>query len=239
MLQKFKTPIITNDQSIERVVSAGMPVILVFLNGRALDGLKQAMERLAQEYAGELLIAQIQIKDNPESCRRYAAGQAPALVTVHKKQVVTQADGITASDFEKHVLFSLGKGPQPEQRQAAPKSGESTDRQATSDGKPSTVSDATFDQEVLHSNLPVLVDFWAPWCGPCRMTEPVLEKLAHELRGRLRIAKVNVDENPTLSQKYGVQSIPTMMIVKNGQIVDRWAGTLPETVIKGRITLHT
>jgi thioredoxin 2 len=98
------------------------------------------------------------------------------------------------------------------------------------------VTDATFDQEVLRSPQPVLIDFWAPWCGPCRMVEPILERLAQEMAGRLRVAKVNVDENPMTARRYGVQSIPTMMMVKNGQIVDRWAGALPEGALRNRVT---
>ena len=97
------------------------------------------------------------------------------------------------------------------------------------------MTDATFDQEVLRSPRPVLVDFWAPWCGPCRIVEPTVEKLAHELSGKASIVKVNVDENPGISQRYQVYSIPTMMVVKNGQIVDRWAGALPEPALRSRV----
>ena len=87
----------------------------------------------------------------------------------------------------------------------------------------------------MRSSQTVLVDFWAPWCGPCRMINPVLEKLSREMAGRLRIVKLNVDETPITSGRYGVQSIPTMMIVKNGKIVDRWVGALPESAIRGRV----
>jgi thioredoxin 1 len=97
------------------------------------------------------------------------------------------------------------------------------------------VTDASFEREVLRSPQPVLVDFWASWCGPCRMTEPLIERIARDLAGRLRVAKVNVDENPNLSMRYGVQSIPTMMLVKDGQVVDRWVGALPETNLRMRI----
>jgi thioredoxin len=97
------------------------------------------------------------------------------------------------------------------------------------------VTDATFEQEVLRSSQPVLVDFWAPWCGPCHMVAPTLDKLAGEMAGRLRVVKLNVDENPITAQRYGVQSIPTMMVVKNGKIVDRWAGAFPENALRGRV----
>ncbi|MCC6189828.1 MAG: thioredoxin, partial [Anaerolineales bacterium] len=97
------------------------------------------------------------------------------------------------------------------------------------------VTDATFEQEVLRATEPVLIDFWAPWCGPCHMVAPVVERLAQEMSGRLRVAKVNVDENPGLSGRFGVQSIPTMMIFNEGQLVTRWAGALPEGTIRQRL----
>ena len=101
--------------------------------------------------------------------------------------------------------------------------------------QPIHVTDAEFDKFVLKSELPVVVDFWAPWCGPCRMVAPTLEKLAVEWNGRVKIAKVNVDENPRIAGMYGIQSIPTMMVVKNGKIAERWAGALPEPALRSRL----
>jgi thioredoxin 1 len=238
LAQQFDTPINTNDQSIDRVLAAGIPVALIFLKGKSPEDLKQTMQRLAKDHAGELLIAQIQIEENQLSYQRFAAGQAPALVTIRKGQIMTKADRVSASEFEKHVLHLLGKGPRPENHQPSPHKNVTQNGDQKRDGQPHPVSDATFDHEVLGANRPVLVDFWAPWCGPCRMTDPILEKLARELSAGLLVAKVNVDENPILSQKYSVQSIPTMMIFKNGQIVDRWVGALPEAVIRGRVSVH-
>ncbi len=88
----------------------------------------------------------------------------------------------------------------------------------------------------MRSPLPVVVDFWAPWCGPCRMVAPTLDKLAGEWNGKVKIAKVNVDENPRVAGQYGVQSIPTMMVVINGKIVERWAGALPEPALRSRLS---
>ncbi len=98
------------------------------------------------------------------------------------------------------------------------------------------VTDASFDQDVVRSPLPVIVDFWAPWCGPCRMVAPTLDKLAVEWNGRVKIAKVNVDENPLIAGRYGITGIPTMMVFSAGKMVDRWAGALPEPALRARLS---
>ena len=105
------------------------------------------------------------------------------------------------------------------------------------DSEPQVVTDATFAQEVVAASaaLPILVDAWAEWCGPCRMIAPVLDQLAAESKGRYRIAKLNVDENPLTSQQFGIRSIPTMLIFKNGNLVDQLVGALPKQVIAARL----
>jgi thioredoxin 1 len=91
------------------------------------------------------------------------------------------------------------------------------------------VNDTQFDSEVLKSDLPVVVDFWAEWCGPCKVLSPVVDELATELQGKVKIVKVNIDEAPEAPTKYGVRGIPTLMIFKNGQVVDTRVGGMPKS----------
>ena len=100
------------------------------------------------------------------------------------------------------------------------------------------VSDATFDAEVLQSPLPVLVDYWAEWCGPCRMIAPILEEVAKEYAGRLNIAKLNVDENQQTPQKFGIRGIPTLMLFKNGNIEATKVGALSKSQLTAFIDSH-
>ncbi len=93
------------------------------------------------------------------------------------------------------------------------------------------LNDANFDEEVLKSELPVLVDFWAPWCGPCRMIGPSIEALSTEYAGKVKVGKLNSDDNPDVSAKFGIRSIPTLLIFKNGEVVNQLVGALPKDKI--------
>lgn len=100
----------------------------------------------------------------------------------------------------------------------------------------SAVSDATFDSEVLQSPLPVLIDFWAPWCGPCRAIAPIVDELAGEYAGKLKIVKMNVDENPRTPAQYGVRGIPNLILFKNGTVQQQIVGAVPKAHLVKAIT---
>jgi thioredoxin 1 len=104
--------------------------------------------------------------------------------------------------------------------------------------KPIPVDDATFQTEVLNSDKPVLVDFWAIWCGPCKMIAPVVEELAKEYDGKLKVAKVDVDANPQTAMKFGIRSIPTLMVFKGGQVVEQIIGAVPKRHLLDKVTPH-
>ena len=100
---------------------------------------------------------------------------------------------------------------------------------------PNDTSDGTFQTDVIDSDLPVLVDFWAPWCGPCRMVAPIVEELAEEYDGRVKFVKLNTDENPQVAGKYGIRSIPTLLVFKSGERVGEIIGFRPKSDLKKRL----
>ena len=97
------------------------------------------------------------------------------------------------------------------------------------------VTEATFNQEVLESELTVLVDFWTPWCGPCRMVAPMVEEVASQYQGQVKVVKLDTDKNPSVASQYGIRSIPTLMVFKSGQQVDLVVGVVPKTTLAGTL----
>lgn len=100
------------------------------------------------------------------------------------------------------------------------------------------VTDTSFEKDVINSEIPVLVDFWAPWCGPCRMVAPIMEEIADQYEGKVKVVKVNTDENPNIASKYGIRSIPTLMIFKGGQRVDMVVGAVPKSTLADTLEKH-
>lgn len=229
----YDTPLRTNDQSLDRLINAGLPVALIVWDSRQglTPSLEEKLNQVAKANAGKLLVARVDVADNPQAAAKWAA--QPALVAFNNGTEVSEpVSPLTAEVFGLYVEYLLGRGPRPQVKPAShAQAGGSQDLT-----RPVKVTDATFQQEVLDSATPVVVDFWAPWCGPCRMIGPALEKLAGEFNGKIKIAKVNVDENHQYAGQYGVQGIPTLLLVRNGKIVDRIVGALPEQALRQKIS---
>ncbi len=236
----YDTPLITHDQSLDRVLNAGLPVLLIAWDGRrGLDsGLDAALKETARRHAGKLLVARIDAAANPHSAARWGQAALPALLLFKDGKPITEPVGAVDPDrLEAYAQHALGQGELPRTNGHRPDGASSASGTANGTGttRPITVTDATFQQEVLNSPIPVVVDFWAPWCAPCRAVAPALERLAAEFGGQVKIAKVNVDENQRHAGQYGIQSIPTLLFVRNGQVVDRVVGALTEPVLRQRV----
>ena len=103
---------------------------------------------------------------------------------------------------------------------------------------PIELTDATFDEKVLKADVPVLVDFWAVWCGPCKMVAPVVEEVGNEYEGKLKVAKMDIDQNRQVAMQYGIRSIPTLLLFKNGDVVEQIVGAVPKAQLVEKVTPH-
>jgi thioredoxin 1 len=231
-------PINLTDETLPDLLNSTQPFLLLLTTGDGLRGdFKSAFDKAAAGNS-KLVFARIDPLSNPQAAARFGVGEKPVLVGMYCGDEVVRRARPWGSDLP--VAIELieqavsERGPQPPQATQPVVPAEET-KQMTANTKPVTVTDATFEQEVLQSDMPVLVDFWAEWCGPCRMVGPILDKLAGEFAGQIKIAKVNVDENPGLSQAFRVQSIPNLMIVKERTMIFNQPGALPEGSLRDLI----
>jgi thioredoxin 1 len=229
----FDTPITANDTSLDRVLAQPLPIVLILLSQRD-QSLLQSMEHLASEHAGKVLIVRINIDENPHVYDRFGKPGMPAVITLKAGKEAARAEFAAPGDLESHVKFALGQGPAP----AARKQAVSHEAQVAAGGTTIHISDESFEREVLRSSIPVLVDFWAPWCGPCHMIAPTLDNLAQTYADRVKIAKLNVDENPQTASRYQISGIPHLILFKNGQLAGRLVGAHPRQNIEKLILEH-
>lgn len=217
------TPITANSESLEKVLATSLPQLLL-LHHELTDLLDGTFKRIAKTEAGKLLTVKVNLNENPAVALAYNPSEGtPLLVALKEGKEVARRTRPTAGTMEDYAAYLLGKTTQIEGDEA---------KVANVATKPITVTDENFVEKVLQSDKPVLVDFWATWCPPCRMIAPTLEKMAGDLAGQLIIAKLDVDNNPMTAMQYQVQSIPTLLLFKGGQIVNATMGAQPEAALR-------
>ncbi len=217
------------DETYQTLLNTAQPVLLL-VHGDDLRGdANTAFKNAADEHT-DILFGRIALAENPQAAEYFKAGGKSLLVALHHGETIARRKKPWGSDIPLAIEMLQQAAPvQPDQsKQAQPKGEPAT----MSDNTPINVTDDNFQAEVIDYDKPVLVDFWAEWCGPCRMVAPILDKLAGEYGDKIRIAKVNVDENPGLSQYFQVMSIPTMMMFKERNIVFNQPGALPEPALR-------
>lgn len=252
----FDTPIRTDAHNVDRVLATGKPLLLVFETAdcEPCRALAPALGELAKEFAGRALI--VRVEDASDLAGHFRLTRVPTLIAWRDDREIARAEGaVDVGTARAYLQFLLGAGPQPAaaggpsiplggRPAGAPStapggSGPSAQTRgpasSAQDGAPVVVTDATFESQVLRSPLPILVDFWAPWCGPCRMVSPIVEELGRQYAGRLRVAKVNTDEHPAHASRLGIMGIPTLIFFKNGREVDRVVGAVPKSALQSRV----
>ncbi len=234
------------DANVNAILNGDKPVVLLFTTGESLrSDFRIAFEKAAGEADDKIVYARVDTHDYPALAERFGVGEKPVLVAwycgeeVARRQKPWGTDLPLAVELLQKAAAANGSAPNTSTTQPEVQT-EEEEKPVTQPtvvlNKPVTVTDATFEQEVLNSDLPVMVDFWAAWCGPCRMVAPILEKLAGEFAGQIKIAKVDVDANPGLSQAFRIQSIPNLMIVKQRTMIFNQPGALPENALRDLIS---
>ena len=229
------------DETIDAALNGPKPMLMLFSDGEKDRGdFRVAFRNAAAEHDG-IMFAQVNPKVATAAAARFEIGSKPVLISWAGGEVLGRRSRPWGTDLpsalaalQAHIAENA---PPPIASTPDTNTDTTTQNEETSIvyNEPVNVTDETFQTEVFESDLPVLVDFWAEWCGPCRMVAPVLEKLAKEFEGKVKIAKVDVDANPQLSQSFQIRSIPNMMAIKGKTIVFNQPGALPEPSLRDLI----
>lgn len=243
-------PVHCNAVNFTRVLNAGLPVLVVVWRRDcpACEQLNPALDRLAKAYADKALVVKVNADDEATLAQRLGASSLPALFLFKDgKEVERGAGAAPERDLAAWLDHLQENGPRPPAPSGpstplrpgagGPASAASKPADAAAGGKaePIVLTDANFEQTIRDSKVPVLVDFWAVWCSPCKMIAPHVAALAQEFAGRALVAKVNVDENPRVAGQFGIMSIPTLLIFSGGRVVDQVVGAQPASVLRQRL----
>ncbi|RME35384.1 MAG: thioredoxin [Thermoflexia bacterium] len=229
-------PIHVTDAAFERVVlQADRPVVAAFWsrNEEYAPRLEELLRMVARRYGKEARVVGVERRDALQAHSRYSVDTLPQFLFFRDGRLVARARGMPSLEALRPWMdYLLGRGPAPVRP---------TERPTTSppSAHPVVVTDADFDEVVLRAKVPVLVDFWAAWCGPCRTIAPVVERLAAEFAGRALVVKLDVDRNPQTALRYNVMSIPTLIFFQDGREVDRLVGVQPESALRARLEALT
>jgi thioredoxin 1 len=230
----MQEPITLTDDNLEVVLNTDKPTLILITNGDGLRGdFKVAFNKQAAEDT-KLVYARLDPSRNPTAAARFGVGDKPLLVGWYCGEQVVRRPRPWGTDLPLAIELLQATVHSANPQLMEESETQVQEKQVVLDS-PVTVTDATFEQEVLNSEIPVLVDFWAAWCGPCRMVAPILDKLAKEFAGQIKVAKVNTDENPGLSQAFRIMSIPNLMVVKQRTIIFNKPGALPEAALRNLI----
>lgn len=253
-------PIHSNEANFSRVINAGLPALVVLWRREcpACEQLNPTLETLAKRFAGKALVVKVNSDEERGLAQKLGATEFPALYLYKEGREVERGAGAAGErDLAAWLDYLGGSGARPPAPRGpvagasrgagpSPSGGTSTGAahgQAAAGGaaagvkaEPLTITDTNFEQLVLRSNLPVLVDFWAVWCGPCKMVAPHVAALSQEFAGKAVVGQLNVDENPRVAGQYGIMSIPTLLIFKGGKVVDQIVGAQPAQVLRQRLS---
>jgi len=219
-----------NDENWQSAIGDN-PALVLFSDGEGLRGDFSTQFRKTAAATNDILFAQINPARNPQVSAQFDIGSKPVMIALYKGEVLARRQRPWGSDvvLTMDLLKNAIKEDQPVSEETPQTNGD-----LNVIDTPVAVTDQTFQQEVIDYSheLPVLVDFWAEWCGPCRMVAPIMEKLAKEFAGQVRIAKVDTDQNRGLSQAFQIMSIPTIMAFKQGKLVFNQPGAFPEAAFR-------